>query len=283
MSASLTGNAPANEDPRPNNLTQDATQARQFKDPKGEAANQPPPMPRVNVGITPPTSQETMIRDVAQSVVVDILKKVTISGVPAQVNGGNIEFTLPKPSATEQWSKQNEVKYTPAYTSNDQYGTVFHPAVGTPSGPEVQHAVRATDHKKGNEQIKVSNLNRDHRHMPGEPLSHNKHHDAGNLQTNYINERRNTLDRVNHGQFGKGHARVLLTRADSKQKIVVDVDIAAGAVVPNGGDDDDTNDTLPDVDSYYFGGFGTKFYCWKAGKLGTVTFGAAGPFKEVTA
>ena len=278
---------PANTDTRPVDVIRNQTEGRTSKDPRGESAAQPPPMPDVRAGSTVSLSRasESLIQDAVQASLTQALRNVTINGTSAQVTNNRIDFVLPMPSASEQFAQQNA--YAPPNNREARDLAVQQKAEYDAQHPEPRTLMGSTT-GLGTHSTKGEPAIRHHVDQYGnmvktedKPLKKDQHHDKDSEGVQYINEKRNIHDKLNPSNFGKGHIRVLLTRADHGQKVVVNMDIASGAIVENSADEDDTNDVLPDDNEYYFGGFGTKFYCWKEGVLGTIEFGANGMFKPL--
>lgn len=278
--------APNNEDSRPKDIIRDQTESRASSDPRGEAETLPPPMPRVNAGSTVSLNRaaENLIQDVVQASLTQAFRNMTINGASAQVTNNSIDFALPNAPASERFAQQNPNPTEPTRDSAAQRGvevatqvperlTLMGSTLGLGSNPTPIAGQRVRD--RGGEDDEGSNI----KNSGGTSIKQDK--DAESKSERFVNEKGETLARINPSNFGKGHVRALFTRADGKQKIVANLDIASGGVVEGGGDDDDENDKLPEEESYYFGGFGYEFYCWKKGVLGTIRLSAGGPFKPL--
>jgi len=284
--------APANTDTRPMDVIRNQTEGRTSKDPRGEAASQPPPMPDVRPAstvMTAPSSQEGMIRDMVQSVISQTLRNVTVDGNPVQVSMNGLAVTTAKASASEQWASQNltQAQYDKLDNRDKRDYAIAKKAEHDRANPP-ERSVMGSVTGLGSHKLKGEPLTRQHVDQHGnmvktedKPLQKDQHHEKDSNATRLINEKRNIQDKLNPSNFGKGHVRVLLTRADHGQKIVVNMDIASGVKVEKSDNEDDEDDVLPQSNEYYFGGFGTKFYCWKKGKLGFIDLAANGKFEEL--
>jgi hypothetical protein len=302
-------NSPPNTDNRPNDVIRDQNESRTSKDPRGEASTTPPPLPVIPRVLEIATPQEDNFRDIAQAVVYQVLKKVTVNGMSAQFSGGSFDFPLAKPSASEEFYKQN---FVPVLTTPPPpQSPVVQPQTNTNSSPLVPNT---TNIRSEAEAARVDEYNREGVHtglgpayktgghdivddnkkplvrvdqyghtVPVEDSKKHKHHEDKSEGEKKRDESSHIADRANPSYYGKGHVRVLLTRADHADKIVATMDIASSAIVKNSDndDDDDDDDELPDGSDYYFGGFGTKFYCWKDGVVGIIELAANGKFKPL--
>jgi hypothetical protein len=305
-------NSPPNTDTRPKDIVRDQSESRASNDPRGEASTVPPPLPTTLQVLELSTPQEDNFRDIAQAVVYQVLKKVTVNGMPAQFSGDSFDFQLEKTSASEEWYKQNIVPaltLPPIPLPPPQF-SVNELQTNPNSSPLVP---RAENIKTDTDAAKVAEYNREGVHIglgpayktggsdivdddkkplvrvnqqgdtvPVDDYKKHKRHEDKSEGGKKRDESNHIADRANPSYFGKSHVRVLLTRADHADKIVANIDIASSVVVENSENLDDDDDILPAESNYYFGGFGTKFYCWKDGVVGEIELAAHGKFRPLT-
>ena len=121
---------PDNVDPRGRHIISSANAIRDASDPNAsESVRSGFAIPSSAQHFFPSDSGNFSSKDELSKLIVDVLRNTSINGVYPTVTGGNIDFALPKNTASEQWSEQNwfnmsgrlsESKATPVFTGNIQ-------------------------------------------------------------------------------------------------------------------------------------------------------------------